>query len=279
MFEAGELTYPIADSGGHSYATFIGHWIYGVTHAIPTNTFRFFVDNDIIRSNHYYTIARFLKWGRENMAHYGTFTGEDPTPMEHMYIFWQYYGAPPVVRILEGTPRLWDNHVKSWAKGCSGVSYFLASALRNLNIPAYRVYDAELLSMHSVPVFPTIGCTMSHGDDIYDVNMNFPTMSPDYIPPQKILLPMETFYDWFYLQSERHNIGRQLYEIAIEYLPNFLMDRYCEDQMSMEAPWELSVYDTFDHIYTYQELLDMGLWQRLEEKNQKLNYCTNYWNP
>ena len=57
------------------------------------------------------------------------------------------------------------------------------------------------------------------------------------------------------------------------------MDRYCEDQMSIVAPWGGSVYDRFDHIYTYQELLGKGLWQRLEDKNQQLNYCNNYWNP
>jgi len=279
MFKAGEWTYNVPDNGGHSSATFIGHWIYGVTHAIPTNTFRFFVDNDIIRSTHYYTIARFLQWGRIEMAHYGTFSGEDPTPMEHMYIFWQYYGAPPVVRILEGTPRLWDGHVMHWAKGCSGVSYFLASALRNLNIPAYRLYDADLLGGHSVPVFPSIGCTLSHGDDVYAMRMNFPTMDPSYIPPQEILLPMETFNEWFYHQTHRHNVGRQVYEVALEYLPNFLMDKYCEDQTSIFHPCLLSVADTFSHIYTCQELEDMGLWERLEAKNQKLNYCDKYWNP
>jgi hypothetical protein len=279
MFKSGKLTYPILENGTQTTATFIGHWIYGVTHAIPTNTFRFFVDNDIIRWNHYYTIARFLQWGRKEMAHYGTFSGEDPTPMEHMYIFWQYYGAPPVVRILEGTPRLWDNHVKSWAKGCSGVSYFLASALRNLNIPAYRLYDADLLGGHSVPVFPSIGHTLSHGDDVYGMKMNFPTMDPSYIPPEEVLLPMATFNQWFYHETHRHNIGRQVYEVAIEYLPNFLMDKYCDDQMSMFHPCLLSVADTFSHIYSCQELFDMGLWERLEEKNQKLKYCEKYWNP
>ena len=279
MFKAGELDYYIPDNGGYSPLTFIGHWMGGVTHAIPTNTFSFFVDKDIIRSTQYYTIARILKWGREEMAHHHLIAGEDPLPMEWMYVFWQYYGAPPVVRMLEGTPRLWDDHVRSWARGCSGVCDFLASALRALNIPAYRLYDAELLAGHTAPVFPTIGHMMSHGDDIYAVRLNFPTMDPSYIPPEKVLIPMSAFYDWFYLQPYRDNVGRQVYEIAIEYLPNFLMDKYCEDQTSIQAPWELSVYDTFDQIYSYQELLDMGLWERLEAKNQKLNYSTKYWSP
>ncbi len=276
MFDAGKLSYYSLINGTQTLTHFIGHWMSWVTHAMPTNTFRFFVDNDIIRSTHYYTIARILKWGRENMAHYGIFVGEDPLPMEHMYIFWQYYGAPPVVRILEGTPRLWDGHVMCWAQGCHGVTDFLVSALRNLNIPAYRLYDADVLDGHTVPVFPTIGCTMSHGDDIYGVKMNIPTRDPDYLPPEEILISMSTFVSWFYFQPQRHNVGRQLYEIAIEYLPDFLMDKYCEDQMSMQHPSELSVYDTFDHIYTYQELVDMGLWERLEAKDQKLNYCNPY---
>jgi len=280
MFKAEKRDYDIVVNGIKTTETFIGYWLYGVTHAIPTNTFRFFVDKDIIRSNHYYTIARVLQWGREEMAHHSTPPGEEPLPLEWMYMFWQYHGAPPVVRILEGTPRLWDNHVMSWAKGCRGVSDFLSSALRNLNIPAYTLYDADLLGGHSVPVFPTIGHTLSHGDDIYGMRMNFPTMDPDYIPPQKVLLPMTTFFQWFYQETHRDNIGRQVYEIAIEYLPNSLMWKYCDDlQFLTTDRCELSVYNTFAHIYTCQELVDMGVWQRLEAKNQKLNYSTKYWVP
>jgi hypothetical protein len=158
------------------------------------------------------------------------------------------------------------------------VSHFFVSILRALNIPSAYLYGIGG-SGHGVPVFHTIGHTLSHGDDVYSVKFNIPTLDPDYLPPEKILVPNWLFDLWFHPPGPvaSKNVARQVFEIALEVLPNAIMDRYCTDQQSIYHPSQGAVYDTFDHLYSFEELQAMGLWKRLEQKRQKLNYCVNYW--
>ncbi len=39
--------------------------------------------------------------------------------------------------------------------------------------------------------------TMSHGDDLYAVNYNIPSVDPDYLPPGDVLTPNLQWDQWF----------------------------------------------------------------------------------
>ncbi len=261
----------------------LGYHPEGVTHAPPDKVFRFFAEKDIIRANHYWTIARLLRWGRDNMLHSGCNTDIELGAAEFNYAHWQYYGDPPVSRMLQGTPN-YCNHYQmgNWTDGCGGTSYFFKSILRSLNIPVYALGhgdEAIHLGGHSVPFFPTIGSTLSHGDDVYDMKGNLPTLDPNDIPPQEVFISSITFIGWFVLTDfpeADHNLERRPAEVAIEYLPNWMMDLYCSAPLAgFEDPCTHPVIVAFDYFYSCQGLLNMNLLERMEVKNQKLNYCHN----
>ena len=101
----------------------------------PTYTYRFLVDNDLVRDTPRATIGRVLDWCRANLSHFqGDFT---PQVAEN---HWQYRGFPPARRIIEGTPLLNPQNPgqvpapQHWTAGCWGTSAFLP-VLRSVNIP------------------------------------------------------------------------------------------------------------------------------------------------
>jgi hypothetical protein len=165
MFEADARTY--------DDFSFAGYWIGHVLGAYPKTSFQFFVDQDIIRPTHNSTIIRLLGWSGTHLRHYADYDGDTDgkTPMEVAYMHWQYYGDAPVERMLAGTIRDNTTEVASWTRGCSGTSHMYRSILRALNIPATTMWGwgegiEPHLDGHTVPVFPTIGKTLSHGDDV-----------------------------------------------------------------------------------------------------------------
>ncbi|MFW2437850.1 MAG: hypothetical protein ACN4GR_00595 [Arenicellales bacterium] len=212
-----------------------------------------------------------LKWGRENASHYSGGSEAD-----NMYKHWQYVGAPPVSRIIDGVVNP-DNPgagTTSWMKGCHGVAKFFASAFRAANIPVEYKYGIGGTG-HGTPMFTTIGHTMSHGDDLYAVRFNIPSMDPDYLPPQDVLITYEQYNDWFFPQGPEawENVGRRPLDIALDILPNKLLDRYCDDIQVAQSIVGGSVYGLFNHVYSIPELANLNLWERLEQKRAQFDYC------
>jgi len=248
-----------------------GYSCKGVSHAPPQLVFQYLVDYKIIKWSHYYSISSMLKWTRENVYHYGG--GGDA---DNMYNHWQYIGAPPVSRILEGTERSDPPSKKtSWIEGCGGVAQFYASVFRALNVPVVYLYGIGG-SGHSTPVFSSIGRTLSHGDDAHAVdNYNLPTLDPDYLPPDRVMISFDKFNSWFFPHgpNAEGNVAKRPMEISLEILPNKILDRYCDDLRSGVPQSAGSVFKVFMDYYTYNELLALKLWERLEAKRTKLNYC------
>lgn len=277
LFNAGH--YLSVNANGQIVMDFIGYWPPEVTPAPPTTTFVFLVDN-VLRPSHYDTVSRLLKWGRENMYHYGGFS-----TAENMYAHWQYRGAPPVSLIIKGTKIINSfgvqaSKAQSWAAGCHGTSFFFKEALRAVNIPVAPTWVPMTGGGgHRSPVFTTIGSTLSHGDDVYTVRINIPSVDPDYLPPDQLLIDTLTFYAWFNPNNPKwwKNVGRQPHEISLDILPNKLMDKYCDDLGANKSHAASSVYYTFDNIYTVQELEAMNLWGKLSAKNFKHNFCAEYY--
>ncbi len=276
MFNAGE--YASTHVNNPVPVTFTGYWPREVTPSPPTTTFAFLVEENLVRPSHYDTIARLLKWGRENMYHY-----HGGSVVENMENHWHYRGHPPVERMIEGTLRQDPaaSKLQSWARGCHGTSFFFREVLRSVNIPVKPVWLPVTPNGggHRSPVFTTIDRMLSHGDDVYGVRFNIPSVDPDYIEPDRLLIDHTKLLYWFNLSGNPDagkNVGRQVYEIALDVLPDKLMELYCEDLAKGMSHGQGEVYATFDSFYTVSELEAMSLWQRLATKNATYGYCPTY---
>jgi hypothetical protein len=264
--------------------SYTGYWTGNVLHAFPKTTFGFFVDQNIIRPSHVGTITRILVWSGNNLVHTGSYNHDTDgkSAMEVSYMHWQYYGHQPVQRVLAGTVRESTTDVKHWTHGCVGTSSMYRSILRALNIPAYVQFgwgdDGEPhLDGHTVPIFPTIGRTMSHADEIlaWHVFAEDIEPPPNSVSPYSVLIDWSTFIDWFFTHPD-HNVGRQrFYELRLQFLPDEILDLYCQDlSLPLFTPLsQTAVYDRFSEHFTVQDLLDRGLWSRLADKAAWLGYC------
>jgi hypothetical protein len=275
MFDLAERTY---GDGVH----YIGHWMDRVVHAYPKTTFRFFVDQNILRPNHYETITQLLEWSGDNLYHY--VSGNDAagkTQREIAMLHWQYPGMSPVQRVLAGTVRdNWEG-VHHWTGGCPGTCRVYVSILRALNIPAYWLQgwgegDEPHLDGHHAPVFPTIGQTLSHGDDMlnwFQIRASV-TPPPSDLSIERLYVPWATFVDWFYTNPDG-NVGRQKHdEVPIDVLPDDVMDLHCADrQDGIILLNETRIYDRFSDHYSVGELFGRGVWIGLAAKRQQLNWC------
>jgi len=273
-----------AEHRDYTDVSYTGYWVSEVVHAFPKTTFSFFVDEDIIRWSHQATITRLLEWSGSHLVHAGSYGGDadDVSGMEYCYMHWQYYGKAPVQRMLAGTVRANVNMFRNWTYGCTGTSAFYQSVLRALNIPAYTLFgwgedDEPHLDGHTVPVFPTLGKTMSHADEIYAWHVLTDDISPppNGLSPYAVLISWDTFVDWFYTHPD-HNTGRQrAYELRIDTLPDEILDLHCQDLL---LPYftplsQTAVYARFAEHYTVSDLIARDLWTRLAQKEALLDYC------
>lgn len=261
-----------------------GYFVRDAVHAFPKTSFSFFVEQNIIRSTHYATIVRLLTWSGKNLRHYASLNNDvdGKTPREVALMHWQYPGLNPVQRMLAGTLRENDSAVHHWTHGCEGTSALYASILRALNIPAYSLYGFDgqdgdpYLVGHTVPVFPTIGSTMSHGDDILNFDrliVQDTTPPPASVSAGEILLPWVVFVDWFYTHPDARNVGRQWEEVKLDVLTDTLLDLYCDDLADGLFVQDSAVAASFANTFTVFELLDRNLWSRLALKAELLGWC------
>jgi hypothetical protein len=281
MFYAGEQYYL---DRNHETQYYTGYFPESIVPAYPQKSFRFFVDQDIIRPTHYGTITRLLGWSGEHLNHYGDWGDlEGKTPMEQAYMYWQYYGGNPVARMLDGTVRENTDKPWSWTVGCSGTSHMYVSILRALNIPAYAQFggitEPPFLYGHHTSLFTTIGKALSHADDMLHFNWFVEDFlpPPSYISPAELFISWDTYLDWFYDHQKFSNLSRQIDEIELKFLHNDVLNLYCTDLLMQFPPWESYVYGRFAVHHSLAELENMDLWGRLAEKEQSLNYCNIYW--
>ena len=238
--------------------------------APPDLTYRFLVENDLISETRTETIGRLLGWCRENLAHY--LGGQEAQNMEYQ---WQYRGFPPISRILAGTPNndprpLWnDPNIRHRTAGCHGTNGFLKGVLRTVNIPVQ--YGRPPASGHATPTFPSEGKRMSHGDDPYN---GFSKTTPPY-PGEELLIDQATYDSWFStgMPDPNLNIGRQVFELALVYLPDRLLHSHCDDIATGRTHAESNVYAAFSRWYSVAELEAINLWGRLDEKIATFGGC------
>lgn len=217
-------------------------------------------------------IAQLVGWCRDNMTHFGGDYHAKP-----MQATWQYRGMPPVARIISGTHNheLPSANFGHWTAGCYGTVGFLRAVLRTANVPV----ACTNMTGHAQPFFMTEGSYLSHGDDPYSglAKRDTPTAEPPY--PASLLLIGQAEHDaWFgagVSDTDKYdNVGRRPTDLAIPYLPMYLLYRYCDDQAAGRSHAEGHVYnDLFRPIYTLSELNAAHLWSRMDEKLATLGGC------
>jgi len=243
----------------------------GVTPAHPTYSFLFLAQNGLIGQTRFDTIAKVLDWARGMQHFIGPFTAKNAE--NH----WQYRGLPPLSRVVEGTvlnPTVSPSFPspEHWTMGCGGTTGFLRDVLRAVNIPVIHEHVPSPACGHSQPYFPSEGYYLSHGDDPYVSFFKNSTVLPQ---PGEILIDQTTYLNWFTGTDDYvcGNIGRRPVELAVQLLPDPLVQYYCWD-VGTNAPHDSGyVYNTFSHFYTLQELEAADLWGRLCLRAIDLGLC------
>jgi hypothetical protein len=236
-----------------------------VTPAPPNTVLSFLGTRGLIGHSRLDTVGRLLEWARANLIH---FTGAFETA--NMEAQWQYRGLPPLSRVISGTPTTGSPTLRNRTGGCWGTAGFLRAVLRVINIPARLVRAGA----HATSHFISEGRYLSHGDDPYNA---LTRCSPPY-PARELLIDQARFDAWFgpaVPDAEKsRNVGRRPRELAIQYLPNYLLRNHCEDLAAGRSHAESHVVETLSN-YTVAELEAAQLWQRMDAKIAGMGGCAN----
>jgi hypothetical protein len=209
------------------------------------------------------TIANALEWCRHYLNHFpGSFkTG-------NVESIWQYRGYPPIIRMIRRDPH--------YTAGCWGTTGFIQSVLRIVNIPVESLALGWTALPHDTCHFIRQGKYLSHGDDCYN-SLAFSTFP---YPARELMIDQEIYDSWFQYPDVsadacQNNIGRQVFELALKQLPDYLLYWYCVDQSNSTPAQSGMVMSLFQPWYTFQELWDSGLWTRLQSKVDSFGGCAN----
>ncbi len=270
--------------------TYVGGYLfktYSFGRAIPAPPS---VINSFLASENLYTLHRMkaisniINWCRENLTHY--LYGPITSSMDAQ---WHYRGDPPVSRIIKGTTSTFN---PEWGKrhftaGCHGTNGFLRSICRVINIPVKKMS----VRGHALPCFINDDLYLSHGDDPYNGHSkitplpseeNLIALGETMLPPaERLLIVSRIFHNWFgvnvSVEDQENNIGRQVRELAIEYLSDILLHAHCrdlEEDKNHEDSWVYN-YCSLDRNYSVSELEDLNLWDRIEAKIAAWGGCQN----
>ena len=196
---------------------------------------------------------------------------------------WQYRGYAPVSRVLAGTgPQ--QEHVTA---GCWGTTGLFISVLRAANIPVrlMNIRGARIPGRppcsHAQPYFVSEGRHLSHGDDPYSQYIK--SLAPGTLPPGRLLIDEATWTAWYGQGVDPTavcaNIGRQTLEVALETVPPYLVEAYCEDERRHADPRSGKVAHAFatdmpGTAFPHERLERAHLWERLAEKARQTGACS-----
>jgi len=215
LFDSRKLFVWDGDKNAYNRAMSVsGHF----TPGDPYRIYKFLKDRGLIKNTRIETISALINWSK-SMVHFigaGNIDGAN----NH----WQYPGLPPVETVLNGSTRVSDGLFKSWSMGCYGYTGFSHAVLRTVNIPVKAVWPAG----HYHPHYTADHLLLTHGDDPYNAMMRDESM-----PANELFVSEGQFNIWFdssLTYDERlSSVGRRVREMAIEYLPNYLLKKHCED--------------------------------------------------
>ena len=258
-----------------------GYRVAGFTAPARPLLIRNFMENqDLVGGSRYETIIRTTDWARRWLIHFcGPFTTGNAE--NH----WGHRGVTPLARILTGTRRGPDKPCPSpsdtpfhhYTGGCHGTNWFFIHLLRAVNIPAEYI----VWSGHAIPHFPSEALYLSHGDDPYGLLGLHSPPFPEPFPTSEILIPESKYTQWFNASNSSaenlNNVGRRMRELAVRYLPQWLLSVRCRDIASGVSNEESLVYSPSNtgigRNWTVAELEAMGFWERMDAKIEQYGGC------
>ncbi len=227
-----------------------------VVPAHPTVTYPFLADNGMIGVSTEETIYRLVDWTRRLRHHIGVMTALNAE--KH----WQYRGAPPVSRTIDGTCRQNAAHgLGHWTKGCGGTMAFLRDVLQAVNIPVRPLGHCG----HTQVGFPTDGLYLGHGDDPYSYFKHGLSVVP---PLGAILIDEPTYQAWFSGPPAPGcpEVSRRPAQLAAQFLPDELAIAHCVDLKDGKSHADSYVAQSLSPAYTVAELEAQNLWQQLDQR-------------
>jgi len=264
LFDSREMFYWNASPAGYRIDPMHGN----VVPAPPARSYAFLGTGNLIGDTRLDTLSRVVDWCRANLVHFsGGLTAAN------MQDQWQYRGVPPMTRVLDGTvqtsqPGLGVMHRTA---GCWGTVGLLRALMRAINIPVKLVTNAG----HAQPWFMADSRYLSHGDDPY----NALTKATPPIPAAEIPIDQAKFDAWFgagvSATDKANNVGRRTRELAITYLPNYLLHAYCSDIANGKGHGNGQVFDTLSLNYTVAQLEAQALWTRMDAKLAGFGGCAH----
>lgn len=242
-----------------------------VTPGDPLRTQTFLKNNNIIKSTPRSTTEELVLWCSNNLTHF-----VNGTDFANFFSHWQYWGMPPVEKIISGTIRRGETSPRHWTAGCKGTVGFLKAVLRTVNIPVELVFRCG----HAVPHFLLDDTYFSHGDDPYSWLIK--TAHPP-IPMSELFISANTFSNWlpetavFSITPDCVNVGKRTAQLGIDNLPNYLLYTYCQDKMNNISHQNGSVFNEIfkPHGYSVADLDNANLWARMDDKINQVGGCTN----
>jgi hypothetical protein len=142
--------------------------------------------------------------------------------------------------------------------------------LRTVNIPVGYAYAVG----HGQPHFLHEDLYIPHADDVYST---FVKAHPP-VPISRLLIDAATREAWFGSNVDQEtadaNIGRLTAMLGVEFLADGLLRRHCKDLETGAAPKDSEVYAALKKYWTLDELIDMDLWGKMNEKLDALGGCS-----
>ncbi len=275
MFEAGWTSWWVNSEG---YLPFFGYMmgVESVIPAPPTANFRFLVDQNIVRDNHLSTVEHLIDWSRYHLVH---IMGWDDHSVKAAEGWWGYRGNSPASRVLAGTISSpvsleWPKLPHNWVNGCHGVVTLYQQLLRAINIPV----DYKVEFGHAMPVWWTIGKSLSHGDDVELVPPALHTF-PKLPKAKEYPITTTQFFDWFVgPEQDSLNVGRRSYELFIKYPDEAMLTKYCYDVANGLSHADGTVLASLQgssllQLFPLPTLEAMGYWNNLATEAAQFGFC------
>ena len=212
-------------------------------------------------------MARLMAWCGDKLTHFQGWTDND-----NLYAHLQYYGCPPVARVLQGTINpSYSSTLRHFTAGCFGTTGFLQNVARTMNIAVEPRYLPPL--GHTTPYVFALDAWLSHGDDLYNSFGNFSEQAVGTalsFPRQLLFIDTPTHDAWFgpglTPAQQDANVGRRLLEVAQAYLPIGLLNAYIFDLEKGHTHANGQVAANFSDVYSLAQLDALNLWARMDGK-------------
>jgi hypothetical protein len=231
-------------------------------------SWRFLVEEGLLRATALATVGRLLEWSRDLLHVGGGLSG-----WAEKEAFWHYRGFPPISRVIEGTdsPHGFGHHID----GCWGELGLLKTVLRAANIPVQLNVVVTDIGAHALPGFPSIDRFLTHGDDPYSRG---PKSALPFFAGEDLLINgarfAQLFNDSRSPEENRLNIGRRPVELALDHTCTELLVSRCRDRAAGRDDASGEVFDIMRALgLSVEALRDRGFYARLDAEIEAFGGC------